>query len=310
MTNKSLKFRKEASKYTTILASLLLDLFEKMMDNEALNSESWTSHIDGALALVRLRGLEQFQDPSEFHALIRLINHYTASCVASARLVPDELIAIRDYVANDLNIHDHTLQLSDLTVAYAKLRSESRSGILSNDEIIGESMGLDLKLQALDLEMPLSWQPLTTLLNYKSERNFDLHFDTYPHRNICHARNFIRVVRILLNESLIEKYLSSPAREKYLPLIGVARDNINLLAGEICACVPQYVDCDGPARQRLPPAEESEILNQTSDYKVDRGKVGTGHSHTLHHQADCYSLIFPLYAAGRSRAAPEVRPCR
>ena len=308
MINKILKSLKEATKDTTLLAALLLDLFEKITDSEPRNNKSWTSHVNGALALVRLRGLEQFQDPSEFRVLVRLNNHYIISCVASGSLVPDELIAIRAYVEKHLKVQDHTLQLSDLMVHYAKLRSEFRRGILSNDEYIRVFMELDVKLQAQDLDMPLSWQYSTTLLDHKSDRTFDLHFDSYPDRNKCQARNVLRVVRILLNESLIKHYLASPKGDKYLALIRVARDNIETLAGEICACVPQYVDCDGAARQRLPTSEKSEPPDQTPDYILDPGPGGAGHSHTPYHQADCYTLIFPLYTAGRSKAVPNVRP--
>jgi hypothetical protein len=347
MTNKALKSPEQATKDTTLVVSLLLDLFgknyfafnstilgprnifrepsgsryikhaseassnlrtEKITDSKPLNNKPWVSHVNGALALVRLRGLEDFHDPVEFHVLIRLINHYTASCIASASLVPDELIAIRDYVANDLYIQDHTLKLSDLMVRYAKLRHDTRSGILSSDECIRESMGLDLELQALDLEMPLSWQYSTTLMYYKSDRALDFHYDSYPHRNICHARNFIRIGRILLNESLIDHYLALPAREKYSPLIDVAYSNIDTLAREICACVPQYADCDGSAQEILPTSEKSKFLDLAPGGILNRGSGRGGHSHTLHHQADCYSLIFPLYAAGRSKAGPDVRP--
>jgi hypothetical protein len=114
--------------------------------------------------------------------------------------------------------------------------------------------------------------------------------------------------RILLNESLIRHYLASPTGEKYLATVRVAQDNIETLAGEICACVPQYVDCDGAARQRLPTSEKSELPNQTPDHLQHRGPRAAGHSHTPHHQADCYSLIFPLYTAGRSKDVPLVRP--
>lgn len=234
MTNKTLESPKEATRNTTLLASLLLDLFEKVTDSEARNNKSWTSHVNGALALIRLRGLEQFQDPFELRVLVPLNNHYIGSCVTNGSLVPDELIAIRAYVENHLNVPDHTLQLSDLMIHYAKLRSDSRRGILSNDEYIRVSTELDAKLQALDLNMPLSWQYSTTLLDHKSDRTFDLYFHSYPHRNICHARNFLRVIRILLNGSLIKYTLAPPTGNKYLALIQVARNNIETLVAEIC----------------------------------------------------------------------------
>ncbi len=108
MTNKVLKSPEKATKDTTLLTSLLLDLFEKITDSKPRHNNSWTSHVIGALALVRLRGLEQFQDPSEFPVLVRLSNHCMISCVTSGSIVPDELISIREYIKNNPNIQDHT----------------------------------------------------------------------------------------------------------------------------------------------------------------------------------------------------------
>ena len=305
MTSKTLECPEEVAKDTTLLTSLVLDLFEKITDSEPRNNKSSISHVNGALALVKIRGLEHFQDSFQFRVLVRLSNHFVGSCIVSGSIVPEELSAIRTYVEKHLNFQEHTLQLSDLMIQYAKLRNELRRGILSNKECIGVSMELDIKLQTLDLNMPPSWQYSTTILDHKSDRTFDFHFDSYPHRNICQARNFLRVVRILLNESLINYYLESPESDKYLAPMRVAHGNIETLAGELFACVPQYVDCDGAARQRLPTSEKSELLYRQAR---DCGPSGAGHLHTPAHQADCYTLIFPLYAAGRSKAAPDVRP--
>jgi len=299
MTNIALKSPEEATKDTTLLASLLLDLFEKITDSKPRGNKAWTSHIDGALALVKLRGVEQFHDRTELHVLIRLINHHIASSLTSAVLVPAELLTVRDYVAKNLTFEEHTLQLSNVTVQYANLRSNLRTGVASNDEYVTASKVLDSELEALDVNMPQAWQYVTTITAAKSDRIFDLHFDSYPHRNICYARNFLRVGRILLNETLIEGYLGSPEGEEYWQSLGKAFDNVDTLSGQICASAPQYTDCEGAARKRLPTSEDPRLLKY-----APKGS----HPHTLHHQAECYSLIWPLYAAGRSKAGPDVRP--
>lgn len=200
------------------------------------------------------------------------------------------------------------MRLSNLMIQYANLRSESRMGILSNDQCIELSMELDGKIRTLDLELPPSWQYTTILLDHKSDRTFDLHFDSYSNPRVCQARNVLRVIRILLNESLIAHYSASSTSDKYSALIEVAHVNIESLVGEICACVPQYVDCDGAARQRLPTSHTWELPDQSPDHILDRGSGETGHLHTPKHQLDCYTLIFPLYVAGRFKTFPEVRP--
>ena len=309
MTNKAVRSAKEAIKDTTLMASLLLDLFEKITDSEPQDNKSWTSHVNGALALVNLRGIEHFKDPSEFTILVRLSTHYIVSCVASGSPVPDILNAIQAYIGKHLNVQDPMLRLSNLMVQYATLRSEVRRGILSDDEYVGLSTELDGKLRALDLELPPSWQYSTTFLYHNSDRTFDMYFDSYSNPRVCQARNILRVFRILLNDSLIHNYLASPTSDKYLAQIGVAHDNIEMLTGEICACVPQYVDCDDAARQRLPPSAKSELVYHASDHILDLGPTSreASHPHTPNHQLDCYTLIFPLYVAGRFNAVPDVR---
>ncbi|TVY92119.1 hypothetical protein LAWI1_G003216 [Lachnellula willkommii] len=228
MTNKILESPKEAIKNTSLLATLLLDLFEKITGRQPLNSKSWTSHVNGALALVRLRGLDHFQDPAEFHVLVRFNNHFLIGCVASGSLVSDVLLAIRRYVEERLDVPDYTLQMSDSMISYAKLQNEKRRGVLSDEEFIEVSLELDAKLQALDLNMPPPWGYSRTLLSHKSERSFDLYFDTYSHRNKCHARNIFRVARILINESLIDLFLESSIADKHLASMRTASNYITL----------------------------------------------------------------------------------
>ena len=302
MTNKTLKSsKKEATKATVLMASLLLDLFEKITDSEPRNNKSWTSHVDGALALVNFRGLDHFQHPSDFSILVRLSLHYIMGCVASGAQIPPILIIIQTCIGKRLSVQDPVFRLSNLMIEYANLCSEVRRGVLSNDEQIELSIELDGKLQMLDFELPSSWQYTTVHLDHSSDRAFNLHYDLYPNPRVCQAKNILRVFRVLLNEFFIENHQSSPTSDEYLSLVGVAHDNIEMLTSDICACVPQYVDCDSAARHRLP----------ASAYPLDHcgpGAAATGHSHSPNHQLECYTLIFPLYIAARSKAVPDVKP--
>ena len=289
------------------MAALLLDLFEKITDSEPRNNKSWTSHVNGALALVKFRGLEQFQDPSEFTILVRLSTHHIVSCVASGSPVPEILNQLQAYIGTRLHAQDPMLLLSNLMVQYANLCSEDRRGILSSDEYIKLSMELDSRIQAFDIDLPLSWQHSTMLLDHKSDKAFDLHFHSYSNPRVCQARNILRVIRILLNESLIEHYSALPTSDKDMALIGAAHENIEMLSGEICACVPQYIDCDDAARHRLPASEQANAPVQNANHTLDGGPWGISHHHTPNHQLDCYTLIFPLYVVGRWKAVPGAR---
>ncbi|KAG0649766.1 hypothetical protein D0Z07_3574 [Hyphodiscus hymeniophilus] len=269
MTNIALKSREEAAQNTTLLASLLLDLFEKITDSKARN--------------------QRFQDPAEFRVLVRLTTNYLISCVASSSPVPEQLIAIRTYLGEHLDIQDPKWRLSDLMVLYADLLSDIRRGILSDRECIARCEELDFRLEKLNLEMPASWQASTTFLDAKSERAFDFRVDSYVDRNVTQARNVLRSVRILLNESLLELYAESNTDENVLTLRKKIYLDIEILTTEICASVTQYVDCDGAARMKLP----------TSKTWMESGS----HPHTPKHVLECYTLLFPLYVVGHSSFA-------
>lgn len=74
----------------------------------------------------------------------------------------------------------------------------------------------------------------------------------------------------------------------------MATHNIETLACEICASVPQYVDCLGAARSKLP-------ISESATTAFD----GAGHLHSPSQKLDWYTLIFTLYVAGRSRGSPS-----
>ena len=279
MTNKARNSFEEAVKDTTLLASLLLDLSEKITNSKARNAKAWKSHVDGALALVTLRGLSRYQDPAALRVLVRLSTNYLISCVASSSPVPAELIALRPYVGHYLGTQDPKWQLSSLMVIYANLLSDVRIAIIIESECIARCQKLDLYLRSLDLDIPPAWQSSPNFRNDWSKRAFGLHFDSYADRNVIQARNVLRSVRILLNEPLIGLHFAIALHEKTTSSMNVAYDNIGMLAGEICASVPQYLDCNGPAQRKLTAADTSKTCH---------------HPHTPNHILDCYTHIFSL----------------
>jgi hypothetical protein len=153
------------------------------------------------------------------------------------------------------------------------------------EDIIERILKLDDDLFALAFNMPPSWKPRTTFVGYDSERIYGWHFDSYADRHSTQTWNVHRLVRIILNEALIDSYkvnaTGSPTGP--LPLLEPMKTNIEAMASEICASVPQYLDC----RYAIPRPEPS------------------NHIHTPAQNLDCYTLIFPLYVVGWSKSTPD-----
>ncbi|KAJ4290216.1 hypothetical protein N0V90_010431 [Kalmusia sp. IMI 367209] len=96
-TNKVLQDPRTAQQTTTLEASLLLDLFEKITDPRPASVVAQRAHVDGALALVKLRGLQQFTDNAGVKALTRLALNSIVICISNGDSVPQDIFDIREH---------------------------------------------------------------------------------------------------------------------------------------------------------------------------------------------------------------------
>jgi hypothetical protein len=159
---------------------------------------------------------------------------------------------------------------------------------------------LDAEFEAISLNAPESWQYSTRFLEGKNEHYFTSYFDVYSGRHVAQAWNVIRLVRILLNEFILENGRDPPEGLPGACSPMVAKGTITTLTFEICASVPQYVDCLGIGRDVLSMKEDSKHPGT-----VNKAIDTASHVHSPEQYLACYSLIFPLSVAGQSKACPE-----
>jgi hypothetical protein len=300
-TNKALQSPHLATEEPTLLAALVLDLFEKITNANSNHNGAWKSHVNGALALVRLRGLDQFQKPSALKVLVRLSTNFVITSVASCDPVPDELVTLRAYVAKQLDSVDPKWHLTDLMICYANLRSNMSRNIISAEDYVKASLKLEAQLQALSDRMPPSWRYETTILEHDSDRVYEDRVDTYLDRHVTQTWNVIRLVRILLNQSVLQHCSRSGGNcltESYLSWIQKRRDVVAQLARDICASVPQYLDCYRAGRAHESAQGVTVVPEQ--DCKVFGGVCQLVSASRL---LNCYSLIFPLYIVGSTTSS-------
>lgn len=184
-------------------------------------------------------------------------------------------------------------------IAYANLLSEIKSRKFSNDYYLERCSHIDVQYRSLCDSAHKSWSYTTRFLDQKMERCYTSYLHIYPRRQVTQAWNVLRLVRILVNDFILEH---GQDHHEHLPVAcspRVAREKIVALAFDICASVPQYVDCLEMARI-IGQKEDSNnplILDQDLDQAV--------HAHNPDQILACYNLIFPLAIAGQSRACPK-----
>ncbi|KAI9683493.1 MAG: hypothetical protein M1822_006033 [Bathelium mastoideum] len=282
--NKALRSPETVKSDSTLLAVLLLDLFEKITNKDAGFSESWMSHIIGALALVKLRGSESLTSYIGTRLSVKLVTNLIISCVSASLEPPLELVKIRSDLESIVTTDGPKWRVTCLMIQYAGLRAAILRNALSDADVISEATRLDYEYEVLAQSMPPAWQYDRICLEGPSEKVLEQHFDVYPDHYICQVWNVLRLTRIMLND-LIRKYhdrvmSGNPKGYSYNHKADVATITIDAISLDICASVPQFTQAQL--------AESSDSLTPA-----------------LQH-ARCYTVLFPLYAAG-SFSSPSTK---
>ena len=197
LVNKALKSPDSASSNSTLVAVLLLDLFEKIINNNPRSTQSWMSHVNGALVLIKLRDKKQFQNSLGLGLSVRLSTNFLISCVAANSPVPSALISLRSDLEPFLNKDDPKWQVSGLVVRYANLRGAIQSECLSSSDIITCATEIDHEFMVLGENMPSTWHYKTEYLGEPSKLSLEPHFDTYPDHFVTQTWNVLRIMRFV-----------------------------------------------------------------------------------------------------------------
>ena len=243
LTHKAIQDPELVKKDSTLLAILLLDLYEKITSNEPLYEGAWAAHLQGALTLVRLRGEKQFDDPTAIRMLNRLITNEIISCVASNRPVSQEIIELRAIIACHAPA-DPKSRESDLMIDLARLRHELDKGVVPEEEAVRAIKDLDDRFLALSMDVLPTWQFKTIRVKDKSSHHWDTYHHLHPYEQIAQMWNVLRITRLLLNEAIlshcsrIDEVRISTVTARWR--VG-ATETIESMATDICATVPQYI---------------------------------------------------------------------
>ena len=283
-TNKVLQDPKVAQQASTLEASLLLDLFEKITDSKSNNIIAQRAHVDGALALVKLRGLEQITDLGGLKTLTRLALNAVVISITAGDDLPIEIFKIREHTAKFFDVSHPKWRLTGITLEVTRLLSNIMKKSLTMEERMNRCVELEHQLGIIDREASPKWSYKRFYVKEEEHHDttLDGFYDVYSSRIDTQMWNVLRFMRIILCDEVIEcaPDVDSEASKS-------AYQTAALVVQEICAAVPQMTDCKGPARHKLPP-----------------GSRASSHSHTLSHFLDVYILLLGLYAAAWSRACP------
>lgn len=289
--NKAIQDPEKVGAMSTFQSALLLDLFEKITVADSEGHVRRHAHVEGAFALITVRGVQNFRPGPELKALLGFSLNATICALSNGETIPNEVRLIREHARQFVDTEYPKWKLNECILEVTELPDETRNRSLTAQERMSRSAVLDARLEQVALEAAPSWSYERKFVSGYDQRvslpEGICMYDVYANRMMTQGFNVLRLVRILLCEEIIglSGDLDDPKSEVAYER---ARAVIVEMAREICASAPQMTNCDFAARHKLPSGTAP----------------GMAHTHTQSHILDVYVMIFSLYMVAWSRNCP------
>jgi hypothetical protein len=255
-TNAALEDPATAVLDETLASILLMAVFEGTIFPGAQSPEEWTAHLLGAIRLLQLRGLAQFQHDTGRHLYSHIWNNMCASCMQRMVRLPVEFQAWDSKAVSFLGPNYRLRQFSTIMQKavsfkarlWARLRTDrdilydlfhDASALEQEAATAMNDAGPEFVYTALPKESTPSWAYNGLAYRYKS------------HRAAKH-QNTIRMVRLFMLEVMsggalvaIGKLCDQPDETLYYETaIEAAHTLASKISSEILACVPDFLELD------------------------------------------------------------------
>ncbi|KAF2808082.1 uncharacterized protein BDZ99DRAFT_447247 [Mytilinidion resinicola] len=287
----------ESKSDATILAVLLFSLYEAIMATpETVNA--WANHVDGAVALVKLRGNEQFKNPFSYSVFRAVRTMMITSCVQ--RSIPvTEFPGEYGWIGSEHSEENAANRLTLISIDLPNVRTRAHDLLTSEKtpeteaevlSLIGYAEMVDANLENWAHTLPDDWNFSTTKMVYDMPEDVENADEwpgpqhTYGDVFIANIVNDYRVSRIFC-QSVILGCVTWMALEREDHQIerkcARARFVIQSMTDEIAASVPFHMNYDlQPVAKQL------------------------GQDQSAAEALGAYFLVWPLFVAGNTDVVP------
>ncbi|KAF2876291.1 hypothetical protein BDV95DRAFT_221506 [Massariosphaeria phaeospora] len=203
MTNKALKSTNTAKKTSTLIAVIMLGMYENFVFQGKESITSWANHVQGASALISLRGREQFRDKlglrifQQFYGTILLVSLQNRSAI------PPRVVELWEEITR---LGDYNVQGKQWTVVMVRFMQQAIN--LTHDKtsdpavMVSQAMKLDRELDDIKAQVPNIWTYETVYLDHPSQHVYGDFYHVYLDPWIVQMWNNLRTVRIMLHQVL------------------------------------------------------------------------------------------------------------
>ncbi|CAI4217982.1 unnamed protein product [Parascedosporium putredinis] len=206
LINDALVNPEEATKDRTLLAVLILGTYEMLTGSSPDTMQAWQGHMQGAAALAKLRGPDQFKSKVGVRMFLMLCRSITMSCLHRDVPIPETLIELRNDLEVALVPVSSKLSMASPMYNMLQLRHDMRCGRLSGTQnIVHALLTLDDEYITLMTSLPDQWQYNVVELSTPNPIAFASVCHVYTSTENATTWNGLRSSRMLVHETILSE---------------------------------------------------------------------------------------------------------
>ncbi|KAI9648508.1 hypothetical protein NHQ30_003143 [Ciborinia camelliae] len=303
LTNAALQSPTAVKKDSTLLAILILGIFETITGRNQTSMKAWAEHIHGAAAVIKLRGPEAIKSKGGIRLLAQVTSSLLISCIQRDIPLPKYIVEMTRFAENNMTNVDPAWVAQKTMIDYTAFNARYHAGYYTDPhDLLNDADALDERFLAFFTNIPKGWEYITVHTEDDSDVVFDGYYHIYYDHWVAQIWNAIRELRILLNETIREVLLKDFASlspcllgPEYAERFQICTEIMYQLQADILASVPQHVGYT---------AKSSTPTKLWSGFRTD----GFGAEFPTIRFSGGYFLIWPLFLVGNIRiSTPEVR---
>ncbi|OQE38347.1 hypothetical protein PENCOP_c008G04528 [Penicillium coprophilum] len=263
----------EAKTNQTLGAVIMLAVYEVITSRATKDIESWINHINGATALLDIRGTDQLKTNAGLRLFLHLRYQIIISCLQRDARVPESLLECTKLVTFLQPAEAHGNCLTMILAKLSNLRADIRTNMYENEgEIISAASAIEADLIAWLAALPPEFNYTTHIKSpfdftfqkrFRGISSYDDQYHVYPSQWVCTSWNQYRSARIIVSDIILShvRRISDSSSvtslsEEFRLHCRTLRLTIHRLAVEICRSVPFHLNVHQTQKDpNLPPPE-------------------------------------------------------
>ena len=210
LTNAALSSPTNAKNDSTLFAILILGIYETIAGSTAWSVIAWESHIQGAVALVAFRGLQQFSSDAGQRMFFQVMSNMLIVCIQRNIPMPQSIIELRDAAKHMIQGSRALWSLSGIMIDVTVLKANVQERrIVQPSAIIEGALSIDKRFEDIFSNLPPEWQHTTKYTDDHPDLVWNKTFYQFAQSWAPQIWNGLRACRIILHEMILHQLLSS-----------------------------------------------------------------------------------------------------